>query len=272
MTRRAPHHPLTLLAALAASLAACGPEPPEDLEQGTGSVDDDEIVLEYDPVLSEPVNALLERWASERPDERVSATPRASTSIAFDADAGISDADVYILSVQTDLPDGDNAPVSTRPWISDPIVFLTAAAEDRTPDEILLSEDRVAIVLEATPLGQFTRFGLRKLERWDMVTSRLLRFPNAGGVIESVRTGESALGVVYATDLAAASDGVAGRGELNVSDSSRRDYLLVAATAEGIELARWLASDASREAASAFGYRRAEPGDKPEIDPGDAQQ
>jgi len=272
MPRRAPHHALTLLAALAASLAACGPEPPEDLEQGPDPADDGEVVIEYDPVLSQPVNALLERWAIERPDERVSATPRASTSIAFNADAGISDADVYILSVQTDLPDGDNAPISTRPWISDPLVFLTAAGEDRTPDEILLGEDRVAIALEATPLGQFTRFGLRKLERWDVVTSRLLRFPDAGGVIESVRAGESALGVVYASDFAAAPDGLEGRGELIVSDSSRRDYLLVTATADGVELARWLASDASREAAAAFGYRRATPSGTPEIDPGDAQE
>jgi len=254
-------------------IAGCGSEGPAEAPPPVASEPDEKVVLEYDPEPADAVEALMDRWSRESPDQPVDVVGSGSTTIVLNAESGVSEADVYIVSVQTPLPEGDAAPISVRPWIRDPLVLIVGEGEERETDEVFMGEDRVAIVIEATPQGQYTRFGLRMLERWDAVSSRLIRHPDARGVLESVRSGEAALGVVYASELAARPAGLAERGELESSESSRRSYVVVAATADGVELARWLTSEASLGVAAEHGFRRARAADRGrEINGGDPEE
>jgi ABC-type molybdate transport system substrate-binding protein len=245
-------HAIALAAALVAFLSACGaaddsPPPP------ARAAETEPVRLAYDLAVADPVNTLLARWADANPDEPVSSRSDVSTSLAVQTEAGSVDADVLIMSEQTPLPDGENAPIAVRPWTRDPIVLFAASDETRSADEIFESDDRIAIAVEAGPLGQFTRFGFRKLERWEQVKSRVLRFSDESGVIQAVASGEAAMGAVYASALAEAGADLDRLVELAVSDASERSFVVVTLTPEGVELARWLAELDQLEDLAPFG-------------------
>jgi ABC-type molybdate transport system substrate-binding protein len=242
---------LALAAAIATLLAACNSD--ETPNVPAQAAESESLRLAYDLSISDPVNSLLARWAEANPDDPVSSRSDASTGLSVQADAGSVDADVLIMSEQTPLPTGENAPIAVRPWTRDPIVLFAAAAETRSPDEIFESEDRIAIAVEAGPLGQYTRFGLRKLERWDQVKPRLLRFSDETGVIEAVASDEAAMGVVYASALAEADRQLKRLDELVVSEASERSFVIVTVTPEGADLARWLAAPEQAADLAAFG-------------------
>jgi ABC-type molybdate transport system substrate-binding protein len=257
-TDRSPRRPLARLAlaplALAATLiaTACGPSdaPPP--------VADAEPIREtlrvaYDAAVHEAVNVLLTRWAAEYPQSPVESRSAPSTALSVQAGAGDANADVLIMSEQTPLPSGEHAPIAARPWVRDPIVFFAAEDETRSAREILESDDRIAIAVEASPLGQYTRFGLRKLEMWTPIRGRLLRFGEPFAVVDAVASGSAALGAAYASDLAAAEAPLRALEELVVSEAAERSFVVVTLTPEGVELARWLAAEEQVEALAPYG-------------------
>jgi len=215
-----------------------------------------EVRLAYDLAVHDAVNELLGRWTEAHPDAPVTSRSAPSTGLTVQAQAGQADADVLVMSEQTPLPTGEQAPLAVRPWIRDPIVLFARADETRSADAILNSDeanDRIAMGVEASALGQFTRFGLRKREQWTPIRSRLLRFVEPSEVIEAVASGEAVLGAVYATDLADAERELKALEELVVSDASERSYVVITLTPEGSELARWLTEEPQAAALTDFG-------------------
>lgn len=246
---------LALIALVALFVPACSDadtapaalEPPRDL------------TIAYEAALDAPVTAALAEWPREAKPIRFE--PDISTAIALRAAASHRPPDVLVISSQTSIPEGPNTPIATRKWITDPVVFVTRTDETRTIDELLLAEDtRLAIVHESEPLGQYTRFGLRKLDRWSIVEDRALRFPTAEQLLNAVESSTADFAAVYASQLATrlndSPEVFAQRQELLVPESSRQAFALVTMTPEGVELAQWLADDARMQILAGFGYQR----------------
>ena len=242
----------TLILSIAvATISACGPAQPPP--PATDDHVPDVAVIAYDLTLDDAVNHLMGRYAQEHPDLTVRTQGESSTSIAAAAETGDTDADLLIINAQVPLPSGSLAPISVRPWVRDPMVFFTDAQEQRPVDDILTSQDRIAMAVEASPLGQYTRFGLRKLERWEVVKPRTLRHSTPQAVIDAVAGDEATIGVVYASDLARFAPTLAPRDELEVTEAAERAFVLVAITAEGVRLAQWLDEPAQKNPLAAYG-------------------
>jgi len=246
-----------LLAALA--LAACA----EDNETPALHDDQPQITLAYDVELDDAISELSADWPDDQPD--IIFEPDSSAAIAVRAAADRDPPDVVVIEAQTPFPDNENDPISTRRWLLDPIVFVARADNQTTTDELLTGENtRFAILHESEALGQYTRFGLRKLDRWELVKDRAPRFSSPLELLDAVENAEAHLTAVYASDLARRAKDhpdhhLAQREELDVSQNARRAFALLVMTPDGVELARWLASAEVADAAARFGYRRDTP-------------
>ncbi len=252
MHRRGLAHSVALLFTTLA-IAACAEDAPPPLPVAESK----ELTLAYDSALDAPLSAVLAAWPADQP--RVRFEPDSSTSITLSAASDRSPADVLIITAQTPPPDGRHTAISSRPWIADPILFVSRADDDRPTDDLLIHEaTRVAIAHESDPLGQYTRFGLRKLNRWELVKDRALRYTGPDELLDAVETGAADIAAVYSSQLAprlnADAPALAPREVLTVTDSSRRAYVVFVMTPEGIELARWLTSPEQTAAAVPFGY------------------
>ena len=252
MHRRGLAHAAALLLATLA-IAACAEEAPPAPAEPVAR----ELTLAYDSALDAPLSEILTAWPPDRP--RVRFEPDTSTSITLSAAADRTPPDVIVITAQTPHPDGRHSPISTRPWIADPILFVSRADDDRTTDTLLIDEaTRVAIAHESDPLGQYTRFGLRKRNRWELVKDRALRYSGPNELLDAVETGAADIAAVYSSQLAprlaADPPALAPREELTVTDSSRRAFVVIVMTPDGIDLARWLTSSEQTAAAAPFGY------------------
>lgn len=243
---------------LAMTLPACS----DSASPAPHLTEETEVAIAYEAALDAFVTAALAEWPRDTTPLRFE--PDVSSAIAVRAAATRSPPDVIIIVEQTGLPEGQNKPISTRHWIVDPVVFVTRADEVRAVDDLLLDEEtRLAIVHESEPLGQYTRFGLRKLDRWALIENRALRYPTADQLLDAVESSTADIAAVYASQLApraAASPAVfSRREELLVPESARRAFHLIVMTPEGVDVARWLADEARNGVLEDFGYLRDAP-------------
>ncbi len=251
--------PLALLAlTLAATLVACAEnDAPPALPQR------DEITIAYDVALSPVLTELLTQWPQDQ--SRIRYEPDSSTAITLRAAEDHTPPDVLAIAAQTDPPDGERAPVSVRPWLADPIIFASRAGDTRSTNDILLDENtRLVTAHDQEPLGQYARFGLRKMNRWELIKDRVLFFNDPTDILEALESDTADLALIYASQLAEhQSDALKAREPLEVTESARRAYQLIVMTPEGVELARWLADPARKETAAAFGLHPDAPNPNP---------
>jgi len=242
-----------LIAAAALAVHACRrapdgpPAPPDPAEPAA-------VRVSYDSKLSGVLPLMLSRWTAAHPGALARGISDTAGAIAGRAHAGTDDADLIVLTAQTPLPEGDRAPISVRPWAHDPLVIFTPPGETRPLDEIIHDGGRLAMGVVAGPMGQYTRFGLRKIELWDAVKSHLIRHSDAASVMNAVRDGDAAVGVVYSSDLARDPDGLRRVGVLDSAESASREYVLVVLTPAGVPLARWIADPAQDDSLTSGGY------------------
>lgn len=248
------HRLSALLFAAAVLMAPACSRAPESTPAPAEPAEPVGIRVSYDSELSGVLSSMLAQWSQEHPQSPARGISDTAGAIAGRAHAGTDDADLLVLTAQTPLPEGDRAPISVRPWAHDPLVIFTRPGETRPLDTIIHDGDRLAMGVVASPMGQYTRFGLRKLELWDAVRTHLIRHSDAPSVINAVRDGDAAVGVVYSSDLAKDPEGLRRVGVLGSAESAARDYVLVVLTPAGVPLARWLSDPAQEDSLNRGGY------------------
>lgn len=197
---------------------------------------------------------LFESYAKSGPQHEVEASYEGSRALALQIEAG-GTLDLFIAADEKTVAEMSRRPSWTTPWLRNRLVLIASKGNDKSFDQLLAGEGLIALGTEGTPIGDFSRLGLRRQEKWDLVRSRSIQLVDANAVIGQVVTGSAVCGIVYETDAKLRSADVRIIGTLDLPEGVEVKYVLASYSDAGRRLGEWLASDVEvRAAAGAAGF------------------
>jgi molybdate transport system regulatory protein len=157
--------------------------------------------------LEEPVGRLLTDYALVRPDLRVRSIFAASDELANLIRGGAS-ADVFLTADPKILDRLPAKPARRIPLVENTLAVIaphdSSLLAARPATLLRQSRLRIAAAAAGCPLGGYTEGYLSHSKIGPLPEERVIRAENSRGVVTAVRSGQSDIGIVYASDAAQA--------------------------------------------------------------------
>lgn len=240
-------------AAVLVQLPACGRAQSQPNDGGAGRI----VQVLAAASLEDLLTGLAPVYERENPGVHLQLSFAGTQTLARQIDAG-AQVDLFIAADPKALIDITIAPKSRRDWMDNRLVMVAPADSKLTFDQILHADGPVAIGMESSPIGDYTRLALRKLDVWDTLRPRAVQLTHVRAVLEQVAGGSAVAGIVYSTDAATMPDRLRVVRDLPLPDGVEVVYALGEYSQPGQQFAQWLVtSDAAKRAASQAGFSAA---------------